>query len=254
MPDLKRLLREFRAGKVSTRQLQNALRDLPYQSLPFAKVDLHRLLRRGFPEVIFSLGKSADEVVAIAKVLRQNGHPVLATKVTPRMFRVIKRQLPWMIYYPQARMAAGSLPVPKKKNRSRSGRSGQVLVVTAGTSDIPVAEEAVVTLKLMGRSVRTLFDVGVAGLHRLLKNLSLLRKASVIVVVAGMDGALPSVISGLVENPVVAVPTSIGYGASFKGMAALLTMLNSCSPGVAVVNIDNGFGAGYLASMILSKR
>ena len=233
--------------------LHNRLSKPAANSLPgvlgFARVDLHRFHRRGFPEVILANGKSAEQVVAIAKVLQENSNPVVVTKLKPRMANVLMRQLPWLRYFPQAKMAAflGARRQTKAERRF-------VLVVTAGTGDIPVAEEAVVTLDLMGHGVKRLFDVGVAGLHRLLSNASLLRRAQVIIVVAGMDGALASVLSGLVHRPVIAVPTSVGYGASFKGVAPLLTMLNSCSPGVAVVNIDNGFGAGYLASMILSNR
>ena len=219
-----------------------------FKDLHFAKVDLDRLVRRGFPEVIYAKGKSIDQIAAIAEVLRNNGHAVVITKVDSKTAQVLRKRIPWVESFSQAQILAGPF---SKKNPARKGWTNKkVLVVTAGTSDIPVAEEAIVTLRLMGRPVKTLFDVGVAGLHRLLSYRRLLRQARVIVVVAGMDGALPSVISGLVNRPVVAVPTSVGYGASFKGVAPLLAMLNSCSPGVAVLNIDNGFGAGYLAAMI----
>jgi len=238
----RRLLLKYRAGRLELRELVQHLRELPYQNLSFAKVDLHRAMRRNFPEVIYAKGKTSEQIVAIAQVLHRNGSPVLITKLTPGMAKAVRRRLPWLRYFPEARIGAG----PAHKPRSR----GLALVVTAGTGDIPMAEEAVVTLQFLGTPVRRLFDVGVAGLHRLLSHQKILRKARVIVVAAGMDGALPSVISGLVSCPVIAVPTSVGYGASFKGVAPLLTMLNSCSPGVAVVNIDNGFGAGYLAAMI----
>lgn len=218
-------------------------------SFPFAQVDLDRKRRRRFPEVIYAQGKTADQVVAIARVLHENGQQVLATRVSSSLFRQIRRELPWLRYFSKARIAAG----PFNGHRMLHTHA-PTLVVSAGTSDIPVAEEAAVTLTLMRCSVLRLYDVGVAGLHRLLKHLPLLRRASVIVVVAGMDGALPSVVGGLVARPVVAVPTSVGYGASFKGVGPLLTMLASCSPGVAVVNIDNGFGAGYLAAMIARKN
>ena len=218
--------------------------------LPFAKVDLHRNLRRHFPEVIYAKGKSSAQVVAIAQALKRNGQPVLITKVTAVMAKSVSRQLPWLSYFPQAGILAGSIRKRKKQRRHFSRQVGEILVVTAGTGDIPVAEEAAVTAQWMGQPVGRLFDVGVAGLHRVLKNLRRIQKARVVVVVAGMDGVLPSVISGLTASPVVAVPTSVGYGASFRGVAPLLTMLNSCSPGVAVVNIDNGFGAGYLAALI----
>ena len=212
-------------------------------------MDLHRSLRRLFPEVIYAQGKTPAQVVAIAQALRKNGQQVLITKVSESMAKSALRQLPWAHYFPQARILAG--PAQRGNGVRRvCGRTGEILVVTAGTGDIPVAEEAVLTAQLMGQRVRRLFDVGVAGLHRLLKNLREVQRARVVVVVAGMDGALPSVISGLTSCPVVAVPTSVGYGASFRGVAPLLTMLNSCSPGVAVVNIDNGFGAGYLAALI----
>ncbi len=248
MTSLTQLLRQHKAGRVGTAALLKRLRDLPYQDLKFAKVDLHRSLRRGFPEVIYAKGKTAAQITAIADTLRQNGHPVLITKLAPSMAGQIRRELPWVRYFPEASMAAG--PVPNGKGR----RTGMVLVVTAGTSDIPIAEEAAITLICLGWPVKRLFDVGVAGLHRLLSHRRLLAQARVIVVVAGMDGVLPSVVSGLVDRPVVAVPTSTGYGASFKGVAPLLTMLNSCSPGVAVVNIDNGFGAGYLAALIARSK
>ncbi|MBI3332980.1 MAG: nickel pincer cofactor biosynthesis protein LarB [Candidatus Omnitrophica bacterium] len=240
------------------------LRDLPFQDLRFAKVDLHRPFRRNFAEVIYARGKTPAQVVAIARVLRRNGHPVLITKLNRRMASKIRKRLPGLRYFPEAQLAAGASggaatrpgaaagPFPSLRGPA-SGRSGEksVLVMTAGTSDIPVAEEAAVTLECLGVSVRRLFDVGVAGLPRLLAHRKLLWDARVIVVVAGMDGVLPSVVSGLVGRPVIAVPTSVGYGASFEGVAPLLTMLNSCSPGVAVVNIDNGFGAGYLAATML---
>lgn len=222
----------------------------PEHDLGFAKVDLHRKIRRGFPEVIFAKGKSLSQIFSIAQVLRAKGQPVVITKLSPSLFEELARRLPWLAFFPKARMAAGPDSILKRGVKP----SGFVLVITAGTGDIPVAEEAVVTLKLMGTGVRTLFDVGVAGLHRLLRHARLLARARAIVVVAGMDGALPSVVSGLVSAPVIAVPTSVGYGASFRGIAPLLTMLNSCSPGVAVVNIDNGFGAGYLAAIMVGQK
>ena len=226
------------------------MKDHPYHDLGFAKVDLHRKIRRGFPEVILAKGKSPSQIASIAEILRSKGQPVVITKLHPASFPEVARRLPWLTVFPKAQMAAGPVSVLRRSVK----RNGFVLVVTAGTSDIPVAEEAVVTLKLMRMETKTLFDVGVAGLHRLLKHRRLLTRARVIVVMAGMDGALPSVVSGLVGVPVIAVPTSIGYGASFRGIAPLLAMLNSCSPGVAVVNIDNGFGAGYLAAIMAGKK
>ncbi len=207
---------------------------------------MERLARRGFPEVIFAPGKTVPQMAAIAKTLKAHGQPVVVTKLEPAAARALKRRLPWLRYFPKAKMTLGPAPSPKKKK-------GLILVITAGTADIPVAEEAALTLKGMGHEVRSLYDVGVAGVSRLLAHLALLRRARAIVVVAGMDGVLPSLVSGLVASPVVAVPTSVGYGASFKGVGPLLTMLNSCSPGVGVVNIDNGFGAGYLAGRIVAN-
>lgn len=204
--------------------------------------------------MILARGKSVAQVVAIARALRESGGPVVITKVPPAIARSVLREMPQLRHFPEARIVASPFPrsasSARRSNGSGRGRGRPVWVVTAGTGDIPVAEEAVVTLRLMGHRVERLLDVGVAGIHRLMRHLRRLRRARAIVVVAGMDGALPSVVSGLVPGPVVAVPTSIGYGASFKGVAPLLAMLNSCSPGVAVVNVDNGFGAGYLAAII----
>lgn len=222
------------------------------RNLTFARVDLHRFLRREFPEVIYAKGKTPAQVVAIAGALHEKKQPVLVTKVSPEMAQAVRRRLPWLTFFAQAGMLAGPASFLKSRGGSKKKR-GVCLLVTAGTSDIPVAEEAAVTLRMMGCRVRRLFDVGVAGLHRILDKQRLLRQARAIVVVAGMDGALPSVVSGLVARPVIAVPTSVGYGASFKGIAPLLAMLNSCSPGVAVVNIDNGFGAGYLAARMMKR-
>ncbi|MFC1704466.1 nickel pincer cofactor biosynthesis protein LarB [Candidatus Omnitrophota bacterium] len=215
-----------------------------YKDLGFAKVDLDRTQRRGFPEVVYCEGKTQKQIEHIARELLKNKGPLLLTRINKETFLKLKKKFPKLRFNPDAHIAflVSSQP-PKKK-------SGLVLVVTAGTADIPVAEETRVTLELMGNRAKTLYDVGVAGVHRLLDNKKLLGQAAVIVVVAGMEGALASLVSGLVACPVVAVPTSCGYGASFSGLAALLTMLNGCSPGVAVVNIDNGFGAGYLASLI----
>ncbi len=235
-------------------ELMAALKDLPYKDLRFAKVDTHRGLRRDFAEVIYAKGKTPASIVAIARVLRESGHSVLVTKLDSAKAKAVRKELPWLSYFPEARIAAGGF-LPRRTGNGRTpGTAGSVLIVTAGTSDIPVAEECFVTLRSFGVPVRKIFDVGVAGLHRVLAHLKGLRAARVIVVVAGMDGVLPSVISGLVGSPVIAVPTSVGYGASFKGVGPLLTMLNSCSPGVAVVNIDNGFGAGYLAASIIKNR
>jgi hypothetical protein len=236
------VLADLKAGKVTVAEAMDRLRGLPYEDLGFARLDAHRDLRRGFPEVVYCPGKTPARIVEIVRSM-SNGHAlVLATRATPSIHARLRKALKGkeVAFHAEARLI--SVGRPPKASR------GHVLVVTAGTSDIPVAEEAAVTAELMGSRVSRLFDVGVAGVHRLLDQRTLLEKAKVIVVVAGMEGALPSVVAGLVEVPVIAVPTSVGYGASFDGLAALLAMMNACSPGVAVVNIDNGFGAGYLAS------
>jgi len=211
--------------------------------LGFAKLDIERHLRRGFSEVVYSPGKSRAHLKRITLELIRNKQDVLLTRLDKKVFAYLKRSVPRLKYNNAAKL--GYIKArPVKDNK------GTVLVVSAGTADMPVAEEAAATLELMGNRVERLYDVGVAGVHRLMRNIGSLRRAAVIVVVAGMEGALASLISGLVSCPVIAVPTSCGYGASFSGLSALLTMLNSCSPGVAVVNIDNGFGAGYMASLI----
>jgi len=224
------------------------LRTLPFEAfrtfedLGFAKIDHHRSLRRGFPEVIFGPGKTPSQITAIATGLADNGQVVLVTKTTDEAYRAVAAAHPEAIWHQEA----SAITV----GRGSPERIGKVSVLSAGTSDIPVAEEAALTAELMGASVGRLYDVGVAGLHRLLDHVDVLASADVLVVVAGMDGALPSVVSGLTRALVVAVPTSVGYGASFSGLSALLAMLNGCSPGVAVVNIDNGFGGGYLAGLV----
>ncbi len=219
------------------------LRHLPYEDLGFAKVDHHRALRAALPEVVLSQGKTAEQVVAIAERLVERSGRVLVTRIDAEVFRQLRERLPDVVYHEVARAATLDRHPPEAL------LSG-ICLVCAGTADLPVAEEAAVTAELMGHRVDRVYDVGVAGLHRLLDHLPQLGEARVLVVVAGMEGALPSVVSGLIAAPVIAVPTSIGYGASFQGIAPLLTMLNSCAPGVAVVNIDNGFGAGYLAAVI----
>lgn len=214
-----------------------------YKDLGFAKVDTHRQVRRGFPEVIFGAGKTHLEIVRIAKRIVAHNGILLITRSDKKTYKYIKDLYPGAKFFPRA----GVISYSRKKIRPKRGK---ILVVTAGTSDIPVAEEAIATLEAMGEKSEALYDVGVAGMHRLIDKRKVLQKANVIIVIAGMEGALASVVSGLVSKPVIAVPTSVGYGASFKGIAPLLTMLNSCSPGIAVVNIDNGFGAGYFASLI----
>jgi hypothetical protein len=241
---IERLLGEVRRGKVSIRRALDRLRHLPFEDLGFAKVDHHRSLRQGFPEVIMGEGKTAAEIGAIARALKRRDANVLITRLSPEKMRSLKKQLRGFRYDEGARAATCVIKAIRKTGR------GTVLVISAGTSDIPVADEAALTLEMTGNRVERLYDVGVAGLHRLLDYRDKLFSASVLVVVAGMEGALPSVVGGLVDKPVIAVPTSVGYGASFNGLAALLGMLNSCAAGVTVVNIDNGFGAGFAASLI----
>lgn len=219
------------------------MRPSGYKDLGFAKVDVHRHMRKGFPEVIFGAGKTLDEIVKIAKRIVAHNGILLITRSDRNTYESIKAIYPGARFYPKA----GAISYAGKKFPPKDGK---VLVITAGTSDIPVAEEAIATLEAMGEKTEALYDVGVAGMHRLIDKRKTLEKAAVIIVIAGMEGALASVVSGLVSKPVIAVPTSVGYGASFKGIAPLLTMMNSCSPGIAVVNIDNGFGAGYFASLI----
>jgi len=236
-------MERVKSGAVSLNKALGILKDLPYKDLGFAKVDCHRRLRRGFPEVIFGKGKTPEQIVKIAKKIISHDGTLLITRTDKKVFGKIKKICPKAIFDEKARMIYFS-------KRSPIVKKGIVLVVTAGTGDIPVAEEARITLEVMRNKVEILYDVGVAGVHRILDRRDVLEKANVIIVIAGMEGALASVVSGLVSRPVIAVPTSIGYGASFEGLAPLLTMMNSCSPGVAVVNIDNGFGAAYMASMI----
>lgn len=241
---LAQLLERVRLGRVSVKQALDRLRHLPFEDLGFAKVDHHRSLRQGFPEVIMGQGKSASDIAAIARAMRRRRANVLITRLSPEKIGQLKKSLRGFRYYPRAGAATWS----SSNIRIRGG--GTVLVVCAGTSDIHVAEEAALTAEMTGNRVERLYDVGVAGLHRLLDNRAKLFSAAVLIVVAGMEGALPSVVAGLVDKPVIAVPTSVGYGASFNGLAALLGMLNSCAAGVTVVNIDNGFGAGFAASLI----
>ncbi len=239
---LEQLLSDVKKGSVAVSEAIEQLRSLPFEDLGFASLDHHRSIRQGFPEVILCEGKTLTQIKAIAKVLLKHHRPFLATRATSHVAALIKRIDRRAVYHEDARIVA--LRDPKRRLQ------GRVLVITAGTSDVPVAEEARITAEVMGSRVETLYDVGVAGIHRLLEQRRRLTEAHVIVVVAGMDGVLPSVVGGLVECPVVAVPTSRGYGASFGGLAALLTMLNSCAAGVGVMNIDNGFGAGCLAHRI----
>ncbi|MGV3756879.1 MAG: nickel pincer cofactor biosynthesis protein LarB [Verrucomicrobiota bacterium] len=239
------LLDRFRAGELAQADVLRAFQGAPIADLGFAQVDTHRSLRNGFPEVIFGSGKTPAQIAAIAQTILARNHRVLITRVNGAQTKLLKRKFKQAVHHETARCVL----IEKK---SLPKRPGTIAVVTAGTSDQPVAEEAAVTAEAMGNHVQRIYDVGVAGLHRLLNRAEDLRKANVLVVVAGMEGALPSVVAGLVSRPVIAVPTSIGYGANFGGLAALLGMLTSCGSGVTVVNIDNGFGAGYAASQINS--
>lgn len=237
------LLEQFRRGEISRDSVLHAFQSAPIADLGFAKVDTHRALRKGFPEVIFGTGKTPAHVVQIAAKLWQSDHRVLVTRVGPDHGRALRKRFNNAAYHETARcVTLEKEPLPR--------RPGTIAILCAGTSDLPVAEEAAVTASIMGNTVERIFDVGVAGLHRLLARLEPILSANVLIVIAGMEGALPSVVAGLVRRPVIAVPTSIGYGANFGGLAALLAMLNSCGSGVTVVNIDNGFGAGYAASQI----
>lgn len=240
--DVKTVLEAVKNGTMSVCAAEEKLKFLPYEDIGFARIDNHRKLRTGFAEVIFCQGKTPQQAAEIAKNLTSDGGNLLATRATPEHFAAISKVLPGAAYNEAARTVTFEQTPPPK--------CGSVAVCTAGTADIPVAEEAAIAAAAFGCEVSRVFDVGVAGIHRLFDRLDIIREANVVIAVAGMEGALASVIGGLVERPVIAVPTSIGYGSSFGGVSALLTMLNSCSAGVGVVNIDNGFGAGYLAGQI----
>jgi NCAIR mutase (PurE)-related protein len=239
---IRKLLEQVRGGELGVEDAFSQLKDLPYEDMGFARLDTHRAMRTGFPEVIFCPGKTIDQIVKIFERMAKHDGRVMAARATVEAADAIKEKFPQAVFHVSARIVTLGASTPSGK--------GTVLVMSAGTADIPVADEAAVTAEMLGSKVERLFDVGVAGIHRLLDRRESLFAANVLVVVAGMDGALPSVVGGLVRRPVIAVPTSIGYGASFGGLAALLTMLNSCAPGVSVVNIDNGFGAGYMAHLV----
>lgn len=240
---LKQLLENVKSGGVSVENALSELKKLPFEDLGFAKVDHHRNIRNGYPEVIYCQGKTVEQIKAIVLKLMEHGSNIMATRAGREVYEAIREVTDDAVYNEVARIV-----VVKKRETAVSEKI--IAVVTAGTSDIPVAEEAAVTAETMGNRVERIYDVGVAGIHRLLANTDALMKANVLVVAAGMEGALASVVGGLVDKPVIAVPTSVGYGANFGGLSALLTMLNSCASGIGVVNIDNGFGAGYLAGMI----
>lgn len=239
---MKKLLKDYKAGKVSLTTVLKKLKTLPYEDIEFAKLDTHREIRKGFPETIFCKGKTTPQILQILQTL-PNDQNILLTKANKNLYSSIKKLIPQASYNASAKTIIIQRNTPRKKK-------GTILILTAGTSDIPVAEEAVVTAQLMGNKVEKVYDVGVAGVHRLFDIKEKIFNANVIIVIAGMEGALASIVGGLASKPVIAVPTSVGYGASFHGIAPLLTMLNCCAEGVAVVNIDNGFGAGYFASLI----
>jgi len=241
--DITKLLESVRTGKTTVQTALRRLRHLPFEDVAYAHIDHHRSLRHGMPEVIYCEGKTVEQVAGIAKRMLKAGSDILATRASDGAYTAVKKLDKRAVYHEASR----AIVVQRGKRRPTRGI---VLVLTAGTSDIPVAEEAAVTAGTLGSTVQTVYDVGVAGIHRILSKKEILDSARVIVVVAGMDGALPSVVGGLVDKPVVAVPTSVGYGAGFHGLAPLLSMLNSCASGIAVMNIDNGFGAGVLAHRI----
>ena len=248
MKRLEKLLKDVKAGKIEIPDALVTLRGLPFEDIGYATIDHHRALRRGFPEVILGQGKSSEQIIAITQRMSRQGDNVLVTRVSRRKGLAIQRSIPEARFHP----VPGIITLMNHEVQI-VGR-GLILVISAGTSDIPVAEEAALTAEMMGNQVERLYDVGISGIHRLLSKAELIQSANVIIVVAGMEGALPSVVGGLIDRPVIAVPTSVGYGASFGGIAALLAMLNSCASGVSVVNIDNGFGAGYVASLINRDR
>lgn len=241
--EVEKLLNEVKTGTTSVSDALEVLRNFPYTDLGFARIDNHRELRTGYPEIIYCAGKTIDQVQEIFRVMSERESNIMGTRATQDMFEAVKSILPDAVFYNQARI----ISLQKKKSPLSETR---IAVITAGTSDIPVAEEAAITAELLGNNVLRIYDAGVAGIHRLVDKLPEIRNWRVIIVIAGMEGALASVVGGLVDKPIIAVPTSIGYGANFGGISALLAMLTSCSSGVTVVNIDNGFGAGFSASMI----
>lgn len=241
---LRVLLEALQDGEMTVGEAMESFRRLPFEDLGFAKLDTHRSIRRGFPEVVYCPGKTPVQVASILQSLSRDADRVLATRAESEVFDAVKEQLSEaeLAYFPEARLILVGSPASHER--------GQVVVATGGASDRPVAEEAAVTCEILGNRTTRLYDVGVAGLHRLLDQLKPLGEAKVVIVVAGMEGALPSAVAGLIEAPVIAVPTSVGYGANFDGLAALLAMMNTCVPGVVVVNVDNGFGAGFFANLI----
>lgn len=248
MDNLRTILQDFKDSRLSLDEALDTLKMLPYEDLDFVKIDHHRSIRQGFPEVVFCQGKTAEQVAIIMRQLAVHNPDILATRATMEMYLAVKEVVPEAQYYEIAKI------IVVKRDSIEPDQERIVLVMTAGTSDIPAAEEAAITAEVMGNKVERIYDVGVAGIHRLLSQSKRIQNANVIIVAAGMEGALVSVVGGMVSKPVIALPTSIGYGANFGGLAALLSMLNSCAAGVSVVNIDNGFGAGRLASIINKMR
>ena len=243
--NLKALINRIKSGEIDVDIALKKLKSLPYEDIGFAKVDNHRSLRQGMPEIVFGAGKTKEQIVQIMDVLVKGGNDAIVTRTNQDVFNHVRKKHKKATYNEHARMI-----VVKRSKKNKKNNKGLILIICAGTSDIPVAEEAAVVTEIMGNTVERLYDVGVAGVHRLLSKIDLIMSATVLIVVAGMEGALPSVVGGLVDKPVIAVPTSVGYGANFGGISALLGMLNSCALGVTVVNIDNGFGAGCAANLI----
>lgn len=241
--EIKRLLEEVRTGEMSVETAFNSLQSFPYTDLGFAKIDHHRETRTGTPEIVYCAGKTVEQVKSIFELMATKENMCIGTRATRDMFEAVQLSLPKAEYWEMAKIIA-------LKNKMPEPPSSEIAVVTAGTSDMAVAEEAAVTVELLGNRVVRIYDVGVAGLHRLLDKIELIRKCKVVIVIAGMEGALASVVGGLIDKPIIAVPTSIGYGANFAGLSALLSMMSSCAAGIAVVNIDNGFGAGFYANRL----
>jgi NCAIR mutase (PurE)-related protein len=241
--EVEKLLIKVKKGETSIEKALDVLKNFPYTDLGFARIDHHREMRTGYPEIVYCAGKSVEQVREIFRVMSEMENNVIGTRANNDMFEAVSKILSEAVYFPVARI----ISLQKKKKKATESR---IAIITAGTSDMPVAEEAAITAELLGNSVLRIYDAGVAGIHRLVDKLPEIRNCRVIIVIAGMEGALASVVGGLVDKPVIAVPTSVGYGASFGGISALLAMLTSCSTGVTVVNIDNGFGAGFAASMI----
>jgi len=241
--EVEKLLKEVKTGQTSIEEALDILKNFPYTDLGFARIDHHREMRTGYPEIIYCAGKSIDQITEIFRVMSERENNVIGTRANNEMYEAVRSILPDAVFYPIARI----ISLQKKKP---SEPESLIAVITAGTSDMPVAEEAAITAELLGNKVLRIYDAGVAGIHRLVDKLPEIRTCRVVIVIAGMEGALASVVGGLVDKPIIAVPTSVGYGANFGGISALLAMLTSCSTGVTVVNIDNGFGAGFSASMI----